>query len=146
MREPGATGRESVFSEYLENEEAMIRTGRYKLIVGTGRRHRRDGYATANPTPGPYQRLYDLLADPDETTDVCDRPNLAPVVADLRHQLFQRLVTTWDNREVVPPGLPELEAITGTSCPATPRGNEPGRRAVLTPHLIRNREEQLPIP
>ena len=34
--EPGATGRDVVFSEYLENEEAMARSDRYKLIVGTG--------------------------------------------------------------------------------------------------------------
>src|SRR5262249_49079069 len=60
--EAGAKGRDVVFSEYLENEEAMVRTERYKLIVGTGGRHRQDGYATANPLPGPYERLYDLKA------------------------------------------------------------------------------------
>jgi choline-sulfatase len=108
---PGAKGREYVFSEYLENEEAMIRSGRFKLIVGTGRRRRQDGYATANPTPGPYQRLYDLQADPGETTDVSDRPDLAPALTDLRHQLFERLATTRDGREPVPSGLSELEAI-----------------------------------
>ena len=50
-----------VFSEYLENEEAMVRSARYKLIVCTGRRLREDGYRTAEPwrLPGPYERLYD---------------------------------------------------------------------------------------
>ena len=109
--QPGATGREEVFSEYLENEEAMIRTDRYKLIVGTGRRRRQDGYITANPTPGPYRRLFDLEADPDETTDLADRPELAPVVADLTHRLHRRLATTWDRRETAPPAHSELESI-----------------------------------
>lgn len=118
--EPGASGRDAVVSEYLENEEAMIRSDRFKLIVGTGRRHRRDGYATADPTPGPYQRLYDLHADPDETTDVGDRPDLAPILADLRHRLFERLMTTWNNREPIPAGLSEIEAIHWCLIPRDP--------------------------
>jgi choline-sulfatase len=35
---PAARGHEFVFSEYLENEAAMVRSPRFKLIVGTGRR------------------------------------------------------------------------------------------------------------
>ena len=35
---PGARGHDVVFSEYLEYEEAMVRSERFKLIVGTGRR------------------------------------------------------------------------------------------------------------
>src|SRR5258708_35188097 len=67
--QPGAHARSVVFSEYLENEEAMIRSARYKLIVGTGRRLRQDGYQTLHPLPlpGPYQRLYDMEVDPNET-------------------------------------------------------------------------------
>src|SRR6185437_9088956 len=67
---PGSEGRDVVFGEYLENEEAMARSGRYKLIVGTGRRVRQDGYKNDHPLPGPYERLYDLQADPGETTDL----------------------------------------------------------------------------
>ena len=44
---PGARAHDVVFSEYLENEEAMVRSARYKLIVCTGRRLREDGYRTA---------------------------------------------------------------------------------------------------
>jgi choline-sulfatase len=111
LGEPGAKGRDVVFSEYLENEEAMARSSRYKLIVGSGARHRRDGYETANPLPGPYERLYDLEADPGESTNLRDRPELAPIVADLRHQLFDRLTTTRGTRTPVPLGLSETEAI-----------------------------------
>jgi choline-sulfatase len=106
-----AFGRDVVFSEYLENEEAMVRSSRYKLIVGSGRRHRQDGYATANPMPGPYERLYDLDADPEETTDVSRRPELASVVMDLRHALYNRLTSTRSGRGAVPSGLSERDAI-----------------------------------
>ena len=105
---PAAVGRPDVFSEYLENEEAMIRTDRYKLIVGTGARKRQDGYTTGRPLPGPYARLYDLESDPDEEADLADDPALAPVVADLRARLIERLRL---GREDLPPGLPESEVI-----------------------------------
>jgi len=108
---PGATGREVVFSEYLENEEAMVRSERYKLIVGTGRRRRQDGYDTGRPLLGPYERLYDLATDPAETTDVSARPDLAATLAELRTRLHDRLVTTRLGLEPVPPGLSETEAI-----------------------------------
>ncbi len=109
--EPEAKGRDAVFSEYLENEEAMIRTDRYKLIVGTGRRQRQDGYTTGRPLPGPYIRLYDLAEDSEETTDLSDRADLAPVVKDLQHRLYERLVETRQGQPSVPDGLSEIEAI-----------------------------------
>jgi len=111
LGEPGAKGRDVVVSEYLENEEAMARSDRYKLVVSTGARARQDGYATGRPLPGPSERLYDLEADPGETTDLHARPDLAPVVADLRRKLLDRLASTRGGREAVPPGLSEAEAL-----------------------------------
>jgi choline-sulfatase len=71
------TPRDHIFSEYLENEEACIRTERYKFIHCSGKRARKDGYATDNPTPGRYIRLYDRQSDPGEFTDVArEHPEL----------------------------------------------------------------------
>jgi choline-sulfatase len=109
--EPGAAGREIVFSEYLENEEAMIRSDRFKLIVGNGRVKRNDGYATGRPPSGPYERLYDLQADPNETTDVASRPELAAIRETLRHHLYEKLVGTRDPLSQAPVGLSERDAI-----------------------------------
>lgn len=65
--------RDHIFSEYLENEEAYIRTAQYKFLFCSGRRERTDGYKTAHPKPGRYVRLYDLQNDPSEFTDVAAR-------------------------------------------------------------------------
>ena len=108
---PGAKGHEAVFSEYTESEEAMIRTDRYKLIVGSGRRQRKDHLEARAPLSGPYQRLYDLDHDPDETTDLSEDPRHAALVADLLKKLHERLVSTRQGLEPIPSGLSPLETI-----------------------------------
>jgi choline-sulfatase len=109
--EPGSRGRDVVCSEYQDNEEAMARSDRYKLIVGAGRRVRKDGYATGAPPPGPYERLYDERDDPGEMHDLAADPTLAEVKQELEEALFRRFVTTWNGPEPIPPGLSRLETI-----------------------------------
>ena len=114
---PGARGHDVVFSEYLENEEAMVRSARFKLIVGTGRRHRQDGYQTGKPLPGPYQRLFDLVDDPGETRDLADDPGHQAVKDDLLRRMYLRMTTTRDGLEPVPAGpLRAARRSTGASC------------------------------
>ena len=109
---PGARGSDVVVSEYLENGEAMARSDRYKLIVAAGVRQRRDGYAPVSPPPpGLSERLFDLQADPGETTDLSGRPDLAPVARDLRSRLLERLSSTREDWTPVPPGLTAAEAL-----------------------------------
>jgi hypothetical protein len=100
----------------------MVRSERYKLIVGTGRRARLDGYKTDNPLPGPYQRLYNLQTDPGESSDLAGRPELAETQAELLGKLHERLVRTRDGVEPVPDGLTPLEAIHWC---LVPRDREP---------------------
>jgi arylsulfatase A-like enzyme len=111
--QPGAHSRSVVFSEYLENEEAMVRSARYKLIVGTGRRLRQDGYQTLQPLPlpGPYQRLYDLDQDPNETKNISGDPRLLSIEENLLNQMFDRLVSTRNEHHPIPHGLSRLETI-----------------------------------
>jgi arylsulfatase A-like enzyme len=110
-RMPGARGRANVFSEFNENEEAMVRSDRYKLVVGTGRRERKDHLASGKPLAGPYQRLYDLERDPDETTDLANAPRLASTRAELLQRMYERFASSWRKRDPIPPGLGRLEAI-----------------------------------
>jgi arylsulfatase A-like enzyme len=130
----GARGRDIVFSEYLENEEAMVRSARYKLNVCTGRRLREDGYRTAELwwLPGPYERLYDMVADPEETIDLSEDRAHAAVKEDLLERMFERMATTRGGLEPIPPRLSRLEAIHWCLVPRD-RGEAPARDFVGPP-------------
>lgn len=102
-------GRDHIFSQYLENEEAYIRTNRWKFIHCSGQRRRTDGYETANPTPGRYMRLYDLQADPGEFYDVAvAHPE---VTTRLRTLLLERYRKTHPEADDVPKGLDPVEQL-----------------------------------
>ena len=60
----------SSFREYLENEEAAVRTREWKFIFCSGKRARQDGYDTHEPRPGRYMRLYHLGDDPRELNNL----------------------------------------------------------------------------
>lgn len=94
--------RDWVVVEYSENEEAMIRTPRWKFIYGTGKRQRQDGYATGRPLPGRTIRLYDEENDPDETTNLADKPENARRVADFTTQLAEHMKRTARQPELIP--------------------------------------------
>ena len=98
------TPRSWIFSEYLENEEAYVRTDRWKLIFCSGKRKRGDGYVTDNPTPGRYVRLFDLQKDPGEFTDVA--PSNRATVAKLEALMLGRF------RETHPEAAQEPERLT----------------------------------
>lgn len=83
--------RQSIFSEYLENEEACIKTDRWKFIHCSGRRLRKDGYLTADPLPGRYVRLFDQQADPGEFTDVAEKhPELVQAFSKQMLEVFRK--------------------------------------------------------
>ena len=104
-----AKPRSYVFSEYLENEEACVRTDRWKFVFCTGKRKRTDGYEIDNPTPGRYIRLYDLKKDPGEFTDVAKRESA--VVSRLQSTMLERFRSTHPDAEREPKGLAAEEAL-----------------------------------
>lgn len=113
---PGAQGRNLlrhrrsyVFSEYLENEEASIRTGRWKYVFCSGRRARQDGYDIDTPTPGRWQRLYDLRRDPGEFTDTAARH--PAVVTEMKRLMLGVFRETHPEREREPQRLALEEAL-----------------------------------
>ena len=79
--------RDCVFGEYAENEEAMIRTDRWKLVYSTGRRERRDGYTTGRPVPGKTAHLFDELNDPEELTNLAGDAEHAAIIEELANRL-----------------------------------------------------------
>jgi arylsulfatase A len=104
-----ATPRDHIFSQYLENEEACVRTARCKFILCSGKRKRTDGYATDNPTPGPYVRLYDLKRDPGEFTNIAAKQ--PEVVRRLQSLMLDRFRRTHPESVQLPSGLNERESI-----------------------------------
>jgi choline-sulfatase len=101
--------KDHIFCEYLENEEAYLRTKRYKLIYCSGKRARRDGYVTVDPTPGRYTRLYDLETDPGEFHDISrEHPEL---VADFQAQLLATFRRTHPHVGEEPRGASDAEAL-----------------------------------
>ena len=86
--------RDRVFVEYADNEEAMIRTERWKLIYSTGARRRRDGYALDKQTDGPLIQLFDLDNDPDELLNLAGESENLDQIGRLRMELFGHLIGT----------------------------------------------------
>jgi choline-sulfatase len=83
--------RSHIFSEYLDNEEAYIRTNRWKYIYCSGKRKRTDGYLTENPTPGRYQRLYDHTTDNGEFKNLAaSQPQVVKEMQGLMLDRFRR--------------------------------------------------------
>jgi len=101
--------RDHIFSEYLENEEAYLRTRRYKFIYCTGKRAREDGYVTDRPAPGRYVRLYDLETDPGEFTDVAARH--PALVKTFQARMLERFRKTHPEADREPANASDEEAL-----------------------------------
>jgi choline-sulfatase len=98
-----------IFSEYLENEEACVRTDRWKYVHCSGRRKRADGYETDHPTPGRTVRLFDLRSDPGEFRDV--GPKHPEVVRELSTVMLARFRSTHPEAPQEPAKLDTAGAI-----------------------------------
>lgn len=94
--------RDRVFVEYSENEEAAVRTTRWKLIYTTGKRKREDGYDTGKPLPGRVVQLFDVVSDPDETTNLTTKPEHGMVVDELTARLAVHLAKTAREPKLIP--------------------------------------------
>jgi choline-sulfatase len=115
-----ANARDHIFSEYLENEEAYIKTREWKYILCSGKRVRQDGYEIDNPAPGRYRRLYDLGNDPGEFTDVAQKH--ADLVVKFEGLMLDRFRATHPDREKEPQRLNPEEAIKFYLRPRDARG------------------------
>jgi choline-sulfatase len=116
--------RDEVYIEYSENEEAALRTERWKFIYTTGKRERQDGYTTGRPLPGRTLRLFDLEHDSDEMTNVAGRPENAALVADFTRKLADHLRRTARRPEQIPRTEDLLEQIDALLKPDDVQGPE----------------------
>jgi arylsulfatase A-like enzyme len=97
--------RDLVFSEFLADNKAMVRTEKWKYIYTTGKRDLAQGYATGNPPTGIRHRLYDLENDPAETTDVSGDPSNREILESLQHKMIGIFEETHPNADEMPQDL-----------------------------------------
>ncbi len=103
--------RQSLFAEYLPDNQAMLRTRRWKYIFTSGQHDLALGYATGNPPTGIEHRLYDMVEDPQEFTNLADRPELAETLGSLQGQLLDRFKHTDPRADQLPPDLDVSQAL-----------------------------------
>lgn len=95
--------RKIVFSEYLEDNLAMVASKKWKYVFTTGSRDLGIGYATGYGPSGIVHRLYDLENDPKESTDVSkEHPE---VMKQMQEEMLQRFMETHPNGDQCPDGL-----------------------------------------
>ena len=97
--------RDVVFSEFLADNKAMVRTKKWKYIYTTGKHDLAQGYATGNPPSGVRHRLYDLENDPQETTDVSNDSGNAEKLREMQVRMLEIFEDTHPDAGQIPDGL-----------------------------------------
>lgn len=95
-----------VFSEYLEDDMAMVRTEGWKYVFMTGARDLAIGYATGEGPPGVTHFLYDMKSDPGETHNLAADPGHAAVRREMQDRLLRRFRETDPRAASIPQTLP----------------------------------------
>lgn len=103
---PKAVFRDAVFSEYLVDNMAMLRTTNWKYVFSTNQYDLGLGYDIGNTRPmGHVQRLYDLRRDPDERHNLAGDPAHQRRLVALREQLITIFKQTHPDAAKLPPNL-----------------------------------------
>ncbi len=112
--------RDYVFSEYLHDNKAMVRTEEWKYIFTSGKEDLA-WYVTGKGAPGVTHRLYNLQQDPGETTNLAGEPGHREVLEKLQQKLLSRFQETHPLAGELPPDLSIEEALVWFCEPPDPR-------------------------
>ena len=94
-----------VFSEYLEDNMAMVASTDWKYIFTTGSRDLGIGYQTGFGPSGIVHRLYDLKGDPSESKDVSKNPENEKILSELQNEMLKRFMETHPDAADCPENL-----------------------------------------
>lgn len=97
--------KEFVFSEYLEDNLAMVCTPKWKYMFTTGSRDLGIGYSTGYGPSGIVHRLYNLKNNPNEMHDVSKETRNVELLQQLQEQMLQRFMDTHPDADKCPDEL-----------------------------------------
>ncbi len=97
--------RDFVFSEYIPDNKAMIRTEKWKYIFTTGKKDLALGYQTGNGAPGLTHRLYDQVNDPYEKNNLAGLPKYKPLIDSLKKIMLDKFIETHPKADELPDTL-----------------------------------------
>lgn len=95
--------REIAFSEYLQDNLAMVTTKKWKYMFTTGSRDLGIGYATGYGSSGIVPRLYDLENDLQESENVAEA--YPEIMRQMQEEMLQRFMETHPDAEQCPEEL-----------------------------------------
>ncbi len=93
------------FSEYLEDNLAMVCTPKWKYVFTTGSRDLGISYATGYGPSGIVHRLYDLENDQVEMHDVSKETQTSEILLQMQQQMLQRFMDTHPDADKCPDEL-----------------------------------------
>jgi len=94
LRNVQSNHRDFLFSEYLEDNLAMVSDGEWKYMFTTGSRDLGIGYKTGFGPSGIVHRLYNLKDDPKESIDVSEKPGNLDTLLRMQRLMLQRFMET----------------------------------------------------
>lgn len=104
--------REFTFSEYLEDNLAMVCTEEWKYMFTTGRRDLGIGYQTGYGPSGIVHRLYNLRLDPAESKDLSKDPAYAEILTGMQKRMLEVFRQTHPDATACPQSLtPEGQLV-----------------------------------
>lgn len=121
--------RDYVFSEYLEDNLAMVKTKEWKYVFTTGSRDLGIGYQTGHGPSGIVHRLYHMIEDPKEYTDVSKDPDYSDVLLTMQRLMLKHFIETHPNARNCPAEL-TLEGKLVWFCEPRDVGADPSLQAI----------------
>ena len=103
--------RDFVFSEYHDDNKAMVRTEEWKYIFTRGTQDLTLGYATGFGPSGRLHRLYNVTADPKEFKNLAGDPRYREVVKDMQEKMLEVFISTDPRAPHQPQGLSMEERL-----------------------------------
>lgn len=97
--------REYVFSEYLQDNMAMVATREWKYIFHTGSRDLGIGYFTGNGPSGIFHGLYNLKLDKSEGSNLAYYPEHKSVLDNMQEMMLLHFIETHPDAENCPQNL-----------------------------------------